>query len=209
MLGERPIQSFNWNNGKFPQFTESSEGYHGLNYWETFGNQSFIVRARIEGLRDLGSSISPFNSFLLLQGLETLSLRVERHCNNTLNLARWLRKQNWVEQVYYPGLEDNPNHFLGKKYLENGFGGVLTFTIKGGKKLAGDFVDNLKLVSHLANVGDAKTLIIQPSATTHQQLSEDEQLAAGVSPSLLRISVGLEYLDDIINDFKQAISKIL
>ena len=198
--------NFNWNNGKFPQFTEPSEGYHGLKYWETFGEQSFIIKARVEGLRDLGASISPFNSFLLLQGLETLSLRGERHCENTLKLAKWLKEQDWVDEVKYPGLEDDPNHSNAKKYLSNGYGGVLTFTTKGKKEEACKIVENLKLVSHLANVGDAKTLIIQPAATTHQQLSEEAQKAAGVSPTLLRVSVGIENIDDIINDFKQAVA---
>lgn len=199
--------NFDWGNGKFPQFTEPSEGYHGLVYWDVLKEMSFIVRARIEGLRDLGSSISPFNSFLLLQGLETLSLRMDRHCSNTLKLAQWLDNQDWVDTVLYPGLEKSPGHTLAKKYLKNGFGGVLSFTIKGSKDKASKFVENLELVSHLANVGDAKTLIIQPAATTHQQLSEKEQLAAGVLPTLLRVSVGIEHIDDIIRDFEQAIFK--
>jgi len=199
--------NFDWGNGKFPQFTEPSEGYHGLIYWDSFKEKSFIVRARIEGLRDLGSSISPFNSFLLLQGLETLSLRMDRHCSNTLKLAQWLEKLDWVDQVSYPGLESNPNHTLAKKYLRNGFGGVLSFTIKGTKADASKFVESLELVSHLANVGDAKTLIIQPAATTHQQLSEEDQLKAGVTPTLLRLSVGIEKIDDLISDFEQAISQ--
>jgi O-acetylhomoserine (thiol)-lyase len=200
--------NFNWDNGKFPQFTEPSEGYHGLKYWENLGDQSFIIRARIEGLRDLGSALSPFNAFLLIQGLETLSLRVERHCENTLKLAKWLSTQDWVDQVFYPGLESDPNHQNAKKYLSNGFGGVLTFTTKGKKEQASKLVDNLELVSHLANVGDTKTLIIQPAATTHQQLSEEEQKSAGVLPTMLRVSTGLEHIDDIINDFKQAAEKI-
>ena len=200
--------NFNWANGKFPQFTEPSEGYHGLKYWEVLGNQSFITKCRIEGLRDVGPSLSPFNAFLLIQGLETLSLRVERHCENTLKLAQWLTSQEWVDEVYYPGLENDPNHENAKKYLNNGFGGVLTFTIKGSKEQASALVDELELVSHLANVGDAKTLIIQPSATTHQQLSEEEQKSAGVLPTMLRVSVGIEHIDDIIEDFKQAAGKI-
>lgn len=199
--------NFDWGNGKFPQFTEPSEGYHGLIYWEALKELSFIVRARIEGLRDIGSAISPFNSFLLLQGLETLSLRMDRHCENTLKLAEWLEAQDWVDEVLYPGLKSSPNHENAKKYLINGFGGVLSFTIKGSKEEASKFVEQLELVSHLANMGDAKTLIIQPAATTHQQMSEEDQLAAGVTPSLLRVSVGIEKIDDIINDFKQAIAK--
>ncbi|MBE9517369.1 MAG: O-acetylhomoserine aminocarboxypropyltransferase/cysteine synthase, partial [Bacteroidetes bacterium] len=158
----------------------------------------------VEGLRDLGPSQSPFNSFLFVQGLETLSLRVERHVENTLALARWLQKHPKVDQVIYPGLEDSPHYKLAKKYLPRGAGGVLSFTLIGKKEKAIRLVDNLKLVSHLANVGDVKTLIIQPSATTHQQLSEEAQLAAGISPTLLRVSVGIEHIDDIIADFEQA-----
>ncbi|MCP4550745.1 MAG: O-acetylhomoserine aminocarboxypropyltransferase/cysteine synthase [Bacteroidetes bacterium] len=197
--------NFNWGNGKFPQFTEPSPGYHGLIYWEELKELSFIIRSRIEGLRDFGSAISPFNSFLLIQGLETLSLRLDRHNENALELAKWLNKQDWVEEVEYPGLDNNPYKPLAQKYLKNGFGGVLSFSINGSKDETSKFVDSLKLVSHLANVGDAKTLIIQPSATTHQQLSEEDQLIAGVKPSGLRVSVGIEYLDDIIADFEQAI----
>jgi O-acetylhomoserine (thiol)-lyase len=206
--------NFNWGNGKFPQFTEPSEGYHGLNFWEVFGtdgpfgNIAFIIRARVEGLRDFGPALSPFNSFLLLQGLETLSLRVQRHVENTLELSRWLEKHTKVEKVNYPGLESSPYHTLAKKYLKNGFGGVLSFEVKGDKEDATRFVDNLKLTSHLANVGDAKTLIIQPSATTHQQLSIDAQIKAGVTPNLLRVSVGIEHIDDIKSDFEQAFSII-
>jgi O-acetylhomoserine/O-acetylserine sulfhydrylase len=201
---------FNWANGKFPQFTEPSEGYHGLNFWETFGSEgpfgniAFIIKARVEGLRDLGPAQSPFNSFLFIQGLETLSLRVERHVENTLALARWLQKHPKVEHVNYPGLEDSPHYKLASKYLPRGAGGVLSFTLKGKKEEAIRLVDNLKLVSHLANVGDVRTLIIQPSATTHQQMSDEAQLAAGVLPTLLRVSVGLEHIDDIIADFEQA-----
>jgi O-acetylhomoserine/O-acetylserine sulfhydrylase len=205
--------NYNWGNGKFPQFTEPSEGYHGLKFWETFGsdgpfgNIAFIIKARVEGLRDVGPSQSPFNSFLLIQGLETLSLRMERHVENTLALALWLEKHPGVAQVHYPGLENSPHYANAKKYLPRGPGGVLSFTLKGDKEKATRLVDNLELVSHLANVGDVRTLIIQPSATTHQQMSEEEQLAAGVTPTLLRVSVGLEHIDDIIADFKQAFSK--
>ena len=206
--------TFNWGNGKFPGFTEPSEGYHGLKYWDIFnfdgpfGNIAFIIKARVEGLRDIGPSQSPFNSFLLLQGLETLSLRMERHIQNTLALAKWLEKHPKVESVNYPGLEGNPSYQLAQKYLPKGAGGVLSFNVKGDKDAAIKVVDSLKLVSHLANVGDAKTLIIQPSATTHQQLSDEAQLAAGVYPSSLRVSVGLEHIDDIIADFDQALSQI-
>ncbi len=195
---------YNWGNGKFPQFSEPSEGYHGLVYSETFGELAFIIRARVEGLRDFGPAISPFNSFLLLQGLETLSLRVEKHTENALKLAEWLSKNPNVEKVNYPGLISDANHANAAKYLKHGFGGVLSFEIKGGIENATKFVDSLELVSHLANVGDAKTLIILPAATTHQQLTKEEQLKAGVTPGLLRVSVGLEHIDDITDDFEQA-----
>jgi len=206
--------NFNWGNGKFPGFTEPSEGYHGLKYWDIFnfdgpfGNIAFIIKARVEGLRDIGPSQSPFNSFLLVQGLETLSLRMERHIQNTLALAKWLQKHPKVASVNYPGLEGNSSYKLAQKYLPKGAGGVLSFDVKGDKDAAIKVVDSLKLVSHLANVGDAKTLIIQPSATTHQQLSDEAQIAAGVFPSSLRVSVGLEHIDDIIADFEQALNQI-
>jgi O-acetylhomoserine (thiol)-lyase len=206
--------NYNWGNGKYPAFTQPSEGYHGLVFADVFGiggpfgNIQFIIRARVEGLRDFGPSQSPFNSWLLLQGLETLSLRVQRHVDNSLALAKWLEQHPLVEKVNYPGLESSPSHQLAKKYLKNGFGAVLSFEVKGGKENAGSVIDNLKLVSHLANVGDAKTLIIQPSATTHQQLSDTEQLSAGVTPGLLRVAPGIEHIDDIIADFKQAFESI-
>ena len=207
--------NFNWGNGKFPGFTEPSEGYHGLKYWDIFnfdgpfGNIAFIIKARVEGLRDIGASQSPFNSFLLLQGLETLSLRMERHIQNTVALAHWLEKHPKVASVNYPGLKNNPSYALAQKYLLNGAGGVLSFEVKGDKEAGSKVVDSLKMVSHLANVGDAKTLIIQPSATTHQQLSDEAQLSAGVYPNSLRVSVGLEHIDDIIADFEQAFSQIV
>lgn len=208
--------NYNWGNGKFPQFTEPSEGYHGLKFAEVFGlnnplglpNIAFIIRARVEGLRDFGTSLAPINSFLLLQGLETLSLRVQRHVDNTLELAKWLQARPEVEYVNYPGLETSKFHHLAKKYLRNGFGGVLSFKLKSGKASADFLVNNLSLISHLANVGDAKTLIIQPSATTHEQLSEAEQKSAGVEPGLLRVSVGIEHIDDIKQDFVQAFEKL-
>lgn len=208
--------NYNWANGKFPQFTEPSEGYHGLKFWDVFGegnplglpNIAFIIRARVEGLRDFGPSLSPFNSFLLLQGLETLSLRVQRAADNALALAQWLEKHDLVDHVYYPGLASSPYHKLAKKYLRNGFGAVLSFGLKGTKQHTSKFVDNLKLISHLANVGDAKTLIIQPSATTHQQLSDEEQIASGVLPNVLRISAGIEHIDDIKADLQQAFEKV-
>jgi O-acetylhomoserine (thiol)-lyase len=208
--------NFNWGNGKFPQFTEPSEGYHGLKFWEIFGegnplglpNIAFIIRARVEGLRDFGPAQSPFNSFLLLQGLETLSLRVQRAVDNALALAQWLESNPLVESVNYPGLQSSTYHKLAKKYLKNGFGAVLSFTVKGTLENTSKLVDSLKLISHLANVGDSKTLIIQPSATTHQQLSEEEKIASGVLPNLLRISVGTEHIDDIKADLQQAFEKV-
>ncbi|GGF46221.1 O-acetylhomoserine aminocarboxypropyltransferase/cysteine synthase family protein [Echinicola rosea] len=207
---------YNWGNGKYPQFSEPSEGYHGLNFWEVFGegnplglpNIAFTIRARVEGLRDFGPAISPFNSFLLIQGLETLSLRAERTVENALTLAKWLENHPQVTKVSYPGLESHGHHALAKKYLKNGFGGVLTFEVKGGKEAGEKLVDSLQLISHLANVGDAKTLIIQPAATTHQQLSDKEQAAAGVTPGMLRISLGIEHIDDIRADLEQAFKQI-
>ncbi len=204
--------NFNWGNGKFPVFTEPSEGYHGLKFWEVFGegnplglpNVAFGIRARVEGLRDFGPAQSPFNSFLLLQGLETLSLRVQRTVDNALELAKWLEQHDEVEAVNYPGLASGKYHDLASKYLRNGFGGVLSFKVRGSKERADAVVDNLKLVSHLANVGDAKTLIIHPATTTHEQLNEEEQRKAGVLPGWLRVSVGIEHIEDIKADFTQA-----
>jgi O-acetylhomoserine/O-acetylserine sulfhydrylase len=206
--------NFNWANGKFPQFTEPSEGYHGLKFWDVFGNPgpfgniAFIIRARVEGLRDYGACLSPFNAFLLLQGIETLSLRVQRHVDNALEIAKWLEKNPNVDYVEYPGLESNPYHKLAKKYLKNGFGGVLTFRVKAGKEAADKVVNNVKLISHLANVGDAKTLIIHPASTTHQQLSEKEQISTGVIAGVLRLSVGIENVNDIKADLEQAFNSI-
>jgi O-acetylhomoserine/O-acetylserine sulfhydrylase len=207
--------TYDFGNGKYPQFTEPSEGYHGLVFNDVFGkdgpfgNIAFIIRARVEGLRDFGPSISPFNSFLLLQGLETLSLRVERTVENALKIAQWLEQHPQVAHVNYPGLASSPHHATAAKYLKRGFGGVLSFTLHGTKETAVALIDNLKLISHLANVGDAKTLIIQPSATTHQQLSEKEQLASGVTPTLLRLSVGIEHFEDIKADLEQALAAAL
>ncbi|HQX08649.1 MAG TPA: O-acetylhomoserine aminocarboxypropyltransferase/cysteine synthase [Zoogloea sp.] len=204
---------FDWGNGKFPLFTDPAPGYHGLNFWEVFGsggpfgNIAFAIRARVEGLRDIGPSLSPFNAFQLLQGVETLSLRVQRHLDNTLELARWLKAHPQVAWVEYNGLEDSPYHALAKKYLRNGFGAVLNFGIKGGANAARTFIDNVELASHLANVGDAKTLVINPASTTHQQLSEAEQKSAGVRPDLIRVSVGIEHIDDIKADFDHALRR--
>lgn len=204
--------NFNWGNGKYTQFSEPSEGYHGLNFWETFGdnnplglpNIAFAIRARVEGLRDFGPALSPYNAFQLIQGLETLSLRMERTVQNAQALAKWLEEHQLVESVNYPGLPSSKYHVLAKKYLKKGFGGVLSFKIKGGKAKAEQLVNNLKLISNLANVGDAKTLIIHPASTTHQQLSEAEQIKAGVEPTMLRISLGIEHIDDIKDDLTQA-----
>ena len=205
---------FNWGNGKFPAFTEPSDSYHGLVFWDVFGfdgpfgNIAFNIRARVEGLRDWGNTISPFNSFLLLQGLETLSLRVERHVQNALELATWLEKHPQVEYVNYPGLKSSPYHALATKYLKRGFGGVLSFKLKGEPEKADALINSLKLISHLANVGDAKSLIIHPATTTHQQLSTEEQKNSGVVPGLLRLSAGIENIDDIKADLQQALDKI-
>ena len=206
--------NFNWANGKFPQFTEPSEGYHGLKFWDVFGtpgpfgNIAFIIRARVEGLRDYGATLSPFNAFLLIQGIETLSLRVQRHVDNALAAAKWLQNHPKVVNVEYPGLPTSKYHNLAKKYLKNGYGGVLSFTVKGGKGAADTLVNNVQLISHLANVGDAKTLIIHPASTTHDQLSEEEQKRSGVAPGVLRLSVGIENIDDILLDLQTALDKI-
>jgi O-acetylhomoserine/O-acetylserine sulfhydrylase len=206
--------NFNWGNGKFSQFTEPSEGYHGLKFWDVFGepgpfgNIAFIIRARVEGLRDYGSALSPFNAFQLIQGIETLSLRVQRTVDNALELAKWLQNHPKVEEVYYPGLPSSPYHQLAKKYLRNGFGGVLSFKVKAGKEAADKIIDSLLLISHLANVGDAKTLIIHPASTTHEQLSPEEQIKAGVAPGVLRISTGIEHISDIKADLEQAFAQV-
>lgn len=215
--------TFNWGSGKFPLFTEPSEGYHGLVHWDAFGfnspvcqalgvpahlNVAFALRARVEGLRDWGPALSPFNAFMLLQGLETLSLRVERHTRNALELAQWLEQHPQVDSVSYPGLENDPYHARARKYLQRGFGCMLMLSLKGGYDDAVKFINSLKLASHLANVGDAKTLVIHPASTTHQQLSEEEQLSAGVTPTMVRVSVGLEHIDDIKEDFQQAFEAI-
>ena len=206
--------NFDWGNGKFPQFSEPSDSYHGLVFSDVFGvngpfgNIAFIIKARVEGLRDFGPTISPFNSFLLLQGLETLSLRVDRTVENAQKLAEFLENHPKVEKVLYPGLPSFPDYENAKKYLKKGFGGVLNFEIKGGKEAAVKFIDHLQLVSHLANVGDSKTLIINPASTTHEQLSDEERLKAGITPGQVRLSVGIEHIDDIIADLEQSFSKI-
>ena len=204
---------FNWGNGNFPVFTEPNPGYHGLKFWEQFGadsptgNIAFILRARVEGLRDLGPAISPFNSFLLIQGLETLSLRVERHCQNAQKLAEWLESDDRIEWIWYPGLKSHPSHENAKKYLKhNLFGSMLCFGVKGGIESGKQFVNNVQLASLLANVGDAKTLVIHPASTTHQQLTTEERNISGISDDLIRVSVGIEHIDDIIADFDQALN---
>ncbi len=207
--------NFDWGNGKFPQFSEPSPGYHGLVFNDVFGegnplglpNVAFAIRARVEGLRDFGPALSPFNSFQFIQGLETLSLRVQRTVDNALEIAKWLEQHEDVVWVNYAGLKSNPSHETATKYLKNGYGGVLSFKVKGGKEQADAIVNNVDLISHLANVGDAKTLIIHPSSTTHDQLSAEEQKAAGVEPGLLRLSVGIEHVEDIKADLIHAIAK--
>ncbi|TCT19430.1 O-acetylhomoserine aminocarboxypropyltransferase/cysteine synthase family protein [Thiobaca trueperi] len=205
--------TFDWGNGKFPLFTDPAPGYHGLNFWEVFGsggpfgNIAFAIRARVEGLRDIGAALSPFNAFQLIQGVETLSLRVQRHGDNALELAQWLRSHPQVAWVEYLGLPDNLYNAKAKRYLRNGFGSVLNFGIAGGAKAAQRFIDHVELASHLANVGDAKTLVIHPASTTHQQLSDAEQRQAGVRPDLIRVSVGIEHIEDIKADFDQALRR--
>ncbi|KAJ3121271.1 Homocysteine synthase [Nowakowskiella sp. JEL0407] len=203
---------FPWNNGKFPQFTEPSPGYHGLKFWDIFGpegpfkaNIAFAIRLRVEQLRDFGPCQNPFGSFLLLQGLETLSLRAQRHVDNALELARWLQSRPEVAWVSYAGLEEHPSHRNAKQYLRNGFGGVLTFGVKGGLEAGKKFINNVQISSHLANVGDTRTLVIHSASTTHQQLTEEEQIASGVTPDLIRVSVGIEHIDDIKADFAHAL----
>lgn len=206
--------NFDWSSGKFPQLSQPYEGYHGLVFTDVFGvnsqfgNIAYGIKIRVDGLRDFGPAISPFNSFLLLQGLETLSLRLERIVYNTQKLAEWLQQNDKVTHVNYPGLPDNKEHENAKKYFKNGFGGVLNFEVKGGKDAAVKVIENLKLASHLANVGDSKTLVINPASTTHEQLSEEDQKKAGINPGQIRVSVGIEHIDDIINDFQQAIDQL-
>ena len=196
---------FDWTNGRYPELTEPDSSYHGVKYVESFGNMAYIIKARTQFLRDMGSCMSPFNAFLFLQGLETLHLRMPRHSENALALARWLEKHPQVSWVNYPGLESHPDYKLAKKYFSNGQGAILGFGIKGGKEAGIKFINNVKLASHLANIGDSKTLVIHPASTTHQQLSEKEQLAAGVTEDYIRTSVGTEHIDDIIADFEQAL----
>lgn len=205
--------TFDWGNGKFPVMTEPAPGYHGLKFWDVFGpagpfkvNMCFGIRVMVEGQRDIGACQSPFGSFILMQGLETLSLRVERHCYNTLELARWLQNHKLVSWVSYAGLPEHPYHDAAKKYFRRGmYGCVLTFGVKGGEKQGKGFINNCKLASHLANVGDCKTLVIHPASTTHEQLSPEEQVIAGITPDMIRVSVGIEHIDDIKADFDAAL----
>jgi O-acetylhomoserine (thiol)-lyase len=201
--------NFNWGNGKFPKYTAPSEGYHGLIFWEKFGHSSFAMRCIAENLRDMGPAISPFNSWQLLQGLETLSIRVDKIGRNALELAHWLKTKQHIYDVNYLGLTEHPYHPLANKYLKNGFGGTLTFRVKGGLNDTVRFVESLELISHVANVGDVRTLITHPASTTHRQLSREAQIAAGVYPDLLRLSVGIEHVDDIKYDLEQALEKII
>ena len=198
--------TFRWDNGTFPEMVEPSPGYHGMRYWETFGNFTFILKARVEMMRDLGACMSPFNAFLFLQGLETLSMRMQRHAANGKAVAEWLEKHPLVPWVSYAGLASSPYHERAKKYLPGGAGSIFTFGIKGGRAAGRRFIEAVKLHSHLANVGDAKSLVIHPASTTHQQLSEEEQIAAGIPPDMIRISVGLENFEDIRWDLDQALA---
>jgi len=204
---------FDWSNGKFPEFAEPDPSYHGLRYWDEFGavpgvgNVAFICKTRLQLLRDLGAALSPFNAFLFLQGLETLPLRMQRHCTNALAVARFLQGHPCVRWVNYPGLEGHPSHVLARKYLKGGFGGLVGFGIKGGLPAGKKFIDSVKLLSHLANIGDAKSLVIHPASTTHQQLSRTEQEATGVTEDFIRVSVGLEDIEDIKEDLDQALRK--
>jgi O-acetylhomoserine (thiol)-lyase len=202
---------FRWDNGKFPDFTEPDPSYHGLKFWDVFGNfpglgnVAFIIKARVQWLRDLGPALSPFNAFLFLQGLETLPLRQQRHSENALAIARWLQQHPLVNWVIYPGLAEDPNHKVAAKYLKRGFGGLVGFGINGGLEAGRKFINSVKLLSHVANIGDAKSLVIHPASTTHQQLTPQEQQATGVTPDYVRLSIGLEDVEDIKADIDQAL----
>jgi O-acetylhomoserine (thiol)-lyase len=200
--------SFPWDSGRFPGFTAPSPGYHGINFWETFKESTFIIKCRVDGLRTLGPAASPFNAFLFLQGLETLHLRVPRHSENAERVARHLASHPKVAWVSYAGLPGHPSHERALKYLKGGFGSIFTFGVKGGIEAGKKVIEGVKLISHLANVGDAKTLILHPASTSHSQLSENDQKRAGVTPDMIRLSVGIEYADDIIADLDQALARI-
>jgi len=199
--------NFNWANGRFPEFSEPDPSYHDIVFSDVFGKAAYITRARGTVLRDIGPAISPFNAFLILQGIESLSLRMDRHCKNALAVAEHLSSHPAVSWVSYPGLKSHPDYALAQKYLSNGAGGMVGFGIKGGKEAGAVFIDSVKLLSHLANVGDAKSLVIHPASTTHQQLSEEELVAGGITPDFIRVSVGLENVEDIIEDIDQALAK--
>ncbi len=199
--------NFDWTSGNFPEFTEPDPSYHGIKFTEHFGEAAYIAKARVQLLRDLGTCISPFNSFLLIQGSETLSLRMEKHSRNTLEIAEYLNEHPQVSWVNYPGLQEHQTYQNASKYLSNGFGGILTFGVKGDKETGKRFIENLELFSHLANIGDARSLAIHPASTTHQQLTEEEQKRSGVTPDLIRLSVGLEDVDDLINDLDKALTQ--
>nr|WP_044200526.1 O-acetylhomoserine aminocarboxypropyltransferase/cysteine synthase family protein [Oscillochloris trichoides] len=199
--------NFDWTQGRFPGLTEPDESYHGLVYTQAFGNLAYILKLRVQGLRDIGAAVSPFNSFLFLQGLETLPLRMERHCSNALAVANYLSEHPKVAWVNYPGLPNHPSYELAKKYLPKGQSGILGFGIKGGREAGKTFINNLKLFSHLANIGDAKSLAIHPASTTHSQLTPEEQRLTGVTDDYIRLSIGIETIDDIIADLEQALSK--
>ncbi|MBU4608778.1 MAG: O-acetylhomoserine aminocarboxypropyltransferase/cysteine synthase, partial [Euryarchaeota archaeon] len=206
--------NFNWGNGKFPGFTNPDPSYHGLKYWETFGdfpgmgNIAYTIRARVRLLRDMGAALSPFNSFLFLQGLETLDLRVQKHSENAFEVAKFLKNHPAVNWVTYPGFDDDPAHKLASKYLKGGYGAIIGFGIKGGLEAGKKFIESVELLSHLANIGDAKSLVIHPASTTHQQLTSEEQKNTGVTPDFVRLSIGLENVEDIIADINQALNKI-
>lgn len=199
--------NYDWNNGKFPEFSAPDPSYHNMVFGEAFGNLAYAAKARVSLLRDIGPAISPFNAFLILQGIETLSLRMERHCSNAAKVADFLSAHNYVSWVSYPGLKEHPSYDNACKFLSNGFGSMIGFGIKGGKQAGIKFINSVKLLSHLANVGDAKSLIIHPASTTHQQLTEEELLAGGITPDFLRLSVGIENVEDIIADIDQALEK--
>ncbi|MBN8465725.1 O-acetylhomoserine aminocarboxypropyltransferase/cysteine synthase [Corallococcus exiguus] len=200
--------NFPWENGKFPELTEPNPGYHGLRLREAFGPAAFILKARLEGLRDLGPALSPFNAHAFILGLETLRLRLERHSQNALAVAKWLKQHKKVEWVRYPGLEDDPSFLNAKKYLQGGFGGLVTFGVKGGLSAGRKVIDGVKLWSLLANIGDTRSLIIHPASTTHEQLTPAERASTGVTDDLVRLSVGIEHLDDIVADLDQALSAV-
>lgn len=199
--------NFNWDNGNFPDYTEPDPSYHGVKYVEAFGNAAFILKARLQLLRDIGPAMSPFNAFLFLQGLETLHVRMEKHCKNAMEVATFLKSHPKVSWVTYPGLPDHPTHDLATKYLGGSYGALIGFGVKGGYEAGRTFIDSVKLLSLLANIGDAKSLVIHPSSTTHQQLSPEEQVAAGVTPDFIRLSIGIEDVQDIIEDIDQALGK--